>query len=82
MSYTNALQVFFERLNYKHGLKGYSFMNMTQSELDTVLFDEVIEWMRAEKNTHHEIYELADIMVSCVLELEKLLESKKGTESD
>ena len=76
MSYTNALQVFFERLNYKHSLKGYSFMELTQLELDKVLYDEIVEWTRAEKNTHHEIYELTDIMVSCVLKLEKLLEEE------
>ncbi len=81
MSYTNALQVFFERLNYKHGLKGESFRTMTHGELNKILIDEVQEWVDSRKNTHHEVYELTDIMVSCVLKLEKLL-TKEGTESD
>ena len=51
MTYTNALQVFFERLNYKHGIKGDSFLSMNHAELE----------------------ELTDIMVACLIKLEKLL---------
>ena len=81
MGYTNALQVFFERLNYKHSLKGYSFMTLEMWELDEILLREIQEWKDAENGTHEELYELADIMVSCVLKLEKLLETT-GTESE
>lgn len=79
MSYTNALQVFFERLNYKHSLKGYSFMDMRNDEIGMLLIKEYHEWLDSLNNPepHHEIYELADIMVSCVLKLEKLLEKKE-----
>ena len=80
MSYTNALQVFFERLNYKHGLKGESFRTMEMWELDEILLSEIQEWKDADNGTHEEVYELADIMVSCVLKLEQLLTPKKEDE--
>ncbi len=77
MSYTNALQVFFERLNYKHDLKGDSFRSMDMVDLDDILMDEIKEWQEAPPNTHHEIHELTDIMVACVLKLEKLMEREE-----
>ena len=73
MTYTNALQVFFERLNYKHGIKGDSFLSMNHNELDEILMDEVYEWQHCVMRTHHELEELTDIMVACILKLEKLL---------
>ena len=77
MTYTNALQVFFERLNYKHSIKGDSFRDMPMEDLDDILMSEYYEWQEAPPNTHHEIEELTDIMVACVIKLEKLLEPKE-----
>ena len=73
MTYTNALQVFFERLNYKHGIKGDSFLSMNHAELEEIVLDEVREWEDCDKETHHELEELTDIMVACLIKLEKLL---------
>jgi len=75
MVYTNGLQVFFERLNYKHGLKGDSFKQMSRGQLDEIILEEIQEWKEAKG--YEELYELADIMVSCLLKLEVLLTPEK-----
>ena len=80
MSYTNALQVFFERLNYKHGLKGESFRDMAMDELDKLLFNEIDEWKESDKNTYEEIWELTDIMVCCVLKLEQIFTKRTDSQ--
>jgi len=73
MTYTNALQIFFQRLNYKHHIKGDSFLSMNHAELEEIVLDEVQEWKECDKETHHELEELTDIMVACLIKLELLL---------
>lgn len=73
MTYTNGLQVFFDRLNYKHSIKGDSFLSMNQEELRELLDDEIEEWKQSKKGSYHEIEELQDIMICCLLNLETLL---------
>ena len=77
MTYTNALQVFFQRLNYKHSIKGDSFLSMNHNELEGIVLDEVREWEDCDKLTHHELEELTDIMVACTIKLEKLLRDEE-----
>lgn len=76
MTYTNALQVFFERLNYKHSLKGDSFLEMSAFELTRLLQNEYDEWLKAKPDSHEEIEELLDVMICCTLKIEKLLRLK------
>jgi len=79
VTYTNALQVFFQRLNYKHSIKGNSFLSMNHNELEEILLGEVQEWKDCDKETQHEVEELSDIMVSCLIKVEKLLSWCKST---
>lgn len=69
-TYTNALQLFLDRLNYKHSIKGYSFLDMSKEELDDILLSEFEEWRYSGPE---ELSELCDIMVACVILIEKII---------
>jgi len=46
---------------------------MNHAELEEIVLDEVREWEDCDKETHHELEELTDIMVACLIKLELLL---------
>jgi hypothetical protein len=54
---------------------------MDNVDIDDILMAEIIEWQEAPPNTHHEIEELLDIMICCLIKAEKLLSKEPVSHS-
>ena len=76
MTYVNALTVFINRLGIKHYKKGFSFKDCSEEYLHNGLLDEVDEYKEA-TTPQDKITELTDIMVSCTILIERIMQ---GTE--